>query len=307
MERMQAGGGRTDANHGLALCSMWRDGQLTLGARTAGGVLDVARAAQARGVRAPLTPDAVLRGEDLPGLRALMAAATAGDQTFVVREQDVTFGPCVVRPEKIVMTGFNYRRHCLETNTPIPTHPVFFSKHANALLGHGGTVTLPVKVSSKVDYESELVVVVGRTARDVEPAEALSYVFGYCAGNDLSARDLQFRTSQYLIGKSCDGFAPIGPWLVSADQVGDPQDLDIVTRVNGETRQSSNTSDMIMSCAELVSFASRYFTLRPGDLLFTGTPEGVIQGMPEPRTWLKPGDEITTAIEKLGELKFRLA
>lgn len=291
----------------MRLCNLLDGDRLGLGVRTASGILDVAALARARGVEAPRTTDDVLRGQQLAGLRALIASAER-EERFLLREEDARFGPCVAAPEKIIMMGFNYRRHCHEVKLPIPATPTFFSKFANALLGHGGTIALPTQVASQFDHEAELVVIVGRVARDVSEADALSYVFGYCTGNDFSARDLQFRTTQYLLGKTCDGFAPIGPWLVSADEVADPQDLSIECRVNGEVRQSSNTSDMIFTCAQLVAYASRHMTLKPGDLLFTGTPEGVVQGRPEAdRVWLKPGDEVTTTVGHLGELRFRLA
>ena len=293
---------------GLTLCTILGKTGPSLGVRTGHGILDVARAARARRVRAPLSVDDVLRGSDLAGLLRLVADAERGKKGFLLDEKAVAFGPCVTRPEKIVMMGFNYRRHCAEVKLPVPATPTFFNKFNNSLLGHGGTIHLPVKVAKAFDYEAELVVVMGKTARDVSPADALAHVFGYCTGNDFSARDLQFKTSQFMLGKSCDGFAPIGPWLVGADLVGDPQKLRIECRVNGEPRQSSNTDDMIFSCAELVSYASQHMTLQPGDLLFTGTPEGVIQGRPEAeRVWLKAGDEISTEVEKLGELRFRLA
>src|SRR3989442_12603940 len=149
--------------------------------------------------------------------------------------------------------------------------------------------------------------VMARTARTVSGADALSYVSGYCVGNALWARDLQQRTSQWMIGKSLDGFAPIGPYLVTADQVPDPNALALDTKVNGEVRQSSNTSDMVYNCKQLIAYASKMFTLRPGDLIFTGTPEGVIAGYPKDKqVWLKPGDTLTNRIDKLGELAFTL-
>jgi len=292
---------------GLTICNLQRGGQLSLGARTKAGVLDVAAASHSLRIAAPLTTDDAVRGRDLDGLRQLLAA---GDRVkkFVVAESEASFGPAITAPEKIVMMGFNYRKHCLEVKLPIPTSPVFFNKYNNTLLGCGGTIRLPTKVAKNFDYEAELVVVIGRTARDVSEAEALSYVWGYATGNDFSARDLQFKTTQFMLGKSCDGFAPLGPWIVSADQVADPQQLSIECRVNGEVRQSSNTNDMIFSCAQLVAYASQHMTLRPGDIIFTGTPEGVIQGKPEAqRVWLKAGDRLSTEIQGLGELTFTLA
>jgi 2-keto-4-pentenoate hydratase/2-oxohepta-3-ene-1,7-dioic acid hydratase in catechol pathway len=291
---------------GLSLCSILRGGKLTLGVRTPQGVLDVERAAAARGLHVPLTPDEVLAGRNLDGLRTVLAGT--GKKAFLLQEGEFTFGPCVTAPQKIIMMGFNFRKHCNELKIPIPTTPVFFNKFNNALLGHGGTIRLPTGVAKNFDYEVELVVVVGKTARDVLPINALAHVAGYCTGNDFTARDLQFKTTQFMIGKTCDGFAPIGPWLVGADLVGDPQKLKLECRVNGEVRQSSNTDDMIFSCADLVSYASSIMTLQPGDIIFTGTPEGVIQGKPESRrVWLKAGDKLSTEIEKLGELRFSLA
>jgi 2-keto-4-pentenoate hydratase/2-oxohepta-3-ene-1,7-dioic acid hydratase in catechol pathway len=147
----------------------------------------------------------------------------------------------------------------------------------------------------------------GKTARNVSEADALSYVFGYATGNDFTARDLQSRSSQWMLGKTCDGFAPVGPWLVTADQIEDPNNLKIECRVNGEVRQSSNTSDMVFGCRQLISYISKHLTLRPGDIIFTGTPEGVIAGYPkEKQVWLKAGDKLVTSIEKLGELEFVL-
>ncbi|HSN13500.1 MAG TPA: fumarylacetoacetate hydrolase family protein [Anaeromyxobacteraceae bacterium] len=267
----------------------------------------MARAARALRVRAPATPDDVVRGKDLAGLAALLARG-ATTRRFLVREEDARFGPCITSPEKILMMGFNYHGHVAEVRGERPASPVFFNKFNNALLGHGGTIHLPTGVARKFDHEAELVVVIGREAHDVPAAEALAYVWGYATGNDFSARDLQFKTSQFMLGKTSDGFAPLGPWLVPAREVPDPQALRIECRVNGELRQSSSTSDMIFSCAELVSYASRHFTLRPCDLLFTGTPQGVILGKPESeQVWLAPGDRISTIVGDLGELRFDLA
>jgi 2-keto-4-pentenoate hydratase/2-oxohepta-3-ene-1,7-dioic acid hydratase in catechol pathway len=223
-------------------------------------------------------------------------------------ESKIEFGPCVTNPEKLLMMGFNYRKHAMETNTPIPASPVLFSKFNNSLAGHKAVIKLPTHVATKFDYEVELVVVIGKTAFRVSEEDALSYVFGYCTGNDLSARDLQMKTSQFLLGKSLDGFAPVGPYLVTADQIPNPNKLKVECYVNGELRQSSNTDDMIFSVASFISYASQHLTLKPGDMLFTGTPAGVILGMPpEKQVWLKAGDRVSTVIEKLGELKFSFA
>ena len=158
------------------------------------------------------------------------------------------------------------------------------------------------KDAEKFDYEAELVIVIGKEASKVSKEDALSYVFGYTVGNDFSARDLQFRSGQWLLGKSCDDFAPIGPYVVTRDEI-DPQNLEIKCTVNGELRQSANTRDMIFDCATIISYVSQYMTLKPGDIIFSGTPDGVILGYPtERQQWLKKGDEVIVSIEHIGEL-----
>ena len=272
-------------------------------------ILDVARAGKQLGVKVPATTDEVIAGKSIDGLRRVVEAAP---RNATVAENEAQFGPCIVNPEKIIMLGFNYKKHVMEVKVPMPTAPVLFNKYNNALSAHVGTVSLPSKVARKFDYEVELQVIMGKTARDVGEGEALNYVFGYATGNDFSARDLQLRDgrqgSQFMIGKTPDGFMPIGPYLVGADIVGDPQNLAIECRVNGERRQSSNTSDMIFSVAKIIAYASSIFTLKPGDVFSTGTPEGVILGKPEAeQVWLKAGDEVACSVEKLGELRFQLA
>lgn len=297
---------------GMSFVTIRRAGLMTLGVKTEKGILDVAAAAKLLRLKAPTNIDAVIAGGD-QGLSILVksALASAKAKPAFFDEDKIDFGPCVTTPEKILMMGFNYRRHAMETNTPIPTTPVLFTKCNNALNGHNGVIKLPVAVAKEFDYEVELVIVMGKTASNVSEADALKHVFGYCTGNDFTARDMQYKDgprSQFLLGKSCDGFGPIGPYLVTADQIADPQTLKLECYVNGERRQSSNTSDMIFSCAQIISYVSKYMTLKPGDLIFTGTPEGVIRGMPkEKQVWLIPGDKITTVIDKLGELRFTLA
>jgi 2-keto-4-pentenoate hydratase/2-oxohepta-3-ene-1,7-dioic acid hydratase in catechol pathway len=287
-----------------------RDGdELSLGIKTDRGILNARKAGSALGVKAPTTIDEVLAGAGNVGALAQLVqkAATSDQKALFVDEKSAPFGPSVPHPGKIICVGLNYRKHAAETGNPIPTVPILFNKFNNALAYHRGTVSASRAPTEKLDYEAELVVVIGKTARNVAEADALSYVFGYCVGNDLSARDLQMRTTQWLLGKTCDGFAPIGPYLVTADQVPDPNALKIECRVNGETRQSSNTSDMVFNCASLISYISRHFPLSPGDIIFTGTPEGVIMGYSkEKQVWLKAGDRVSTSIEKLGTLEFTL-
>jgi 2-keto-4-pentenoate hydratase/2-oxohepta-3-ene-1,7-dioic acid hydratase in catechol pathway len=294
---------------GLTLLTMQREGEFRLGVKTATGILDVREASVLLHMSAPFTMDDLLQNEDGPRLNALVAAALQSKdcEKAIIDEHKIVFGPVVTRPEKIVCVGLNYRKHAKEVNLPVPAQPVLFSKFNNSLSGHNGEIKLPVEVASKFDYETELVIVMGKPTRNVSPTDAISHVAGYCIGNDLSARDLQFDTGgQWLAGKTLDGFAPLGPYLVTADQV-NPDQLKIECRVNGQTRQSSNTDDFIFNCAQVVSYISRLFTLRAGDVIFTGTPEGVILGHPkDQQVWLKAGDRIACSVEGLGELKFEL-
>ena len=294
----------------MKLLTMRKESQYELGVLTGRGVLDVKRAATHFSHPVPCTMEALIESGSV-GYKVLaqlvMQAQTENAAFLFLPEEDIVYGPCVTNPEKILCAGLNYRKHALETKMPIPTSPVLFSKFNSSLAAHQETIKL-LSLAEKIDYEVELVIVIGKTAKSVPESEALSYVFGYATGNDLSDRGLQFRSSQWLLGKACDGFAPIGPYLVTADEVLDPDHLHLECRVNGEIRQSSNTQDMIFNCAALISYISHYITLKPGDLIFTGTPEGVIVGyQQEKQVWLKAGDEVVTSVEGLGELRVLLA
>lgn len=210
----------------------------------------------------------------------------------------------VPRPEKIICVGLNYRDHAAEVGKPLPAEPVLFGKFPNSVAGPGAAVRIP-PVTEQVDYEGELGVVIGRTAWNVPTGEALSYVFGYTVLNDLSARDLQRRFGQWTRGKAIDGFLPMGPWLVTPDEVGDPQALAIRTIVNGEVLQDSSTAQMVFGVAELVSFISQTVTLEPGDCIATGTPAGV-GFVRQPPRFLHPGDEVAVEIERVGRLVTRI-
>lgn len=269
---------------------------LRLGIHTSAGIIDVAAASRPG---APTTMDAVLNGGEA-ALSALRALAADPPAAVLLAEDSVQIGPCVPNPGKIICVGLNYARHAAESGAATPQTPILFSKFNNTIAGPGDAVPLPA-AAVEYDYEAELVVVMGRRTRDVSVEGALGTVFGYCTGNDISARDLQMRTSQWLLGKTLDKFMPIGPYLVTADEVGDPQRLNLKCWLNGELRQNSNTADMIFSVAEIVSYASRYMTLEAGDIISTGTPEGVILGM-NPKVWMKPGDEVTIEVEGLGRL-----
>jgi 2-keto-4-pentenoate hydratase/2-oxohepta-3-ene-1,7-dioic acid hydratase in catechol pathway len=289
------------------------DGAETLGVKTVQGLLDVRAASRLLGIAAPQTLEELLRLGNAAGLNELVATAAGSAQGKAawLDESKIKHGRLFTQPGKIVCVGLNYRRHAKEVGMPEPRVPPLFNKYNNTLAAHQCTIELPPReVSYKFDYETELLIVIGKAARNVTQDEALKYVAGYCTANDFSARDLQLETpsGQWMIGKTLDKFAPIGPYFVSADLVGDPNNLKIETRVNGELRQSWTTSDFIFNVQQVVAYISKHWTLEPGDIIFTGTPHGVIAGMPkDQQVWLKAGDEIVSSIEKLGELKFKLA
>ncbi|MEX0867555.1 MAG: fumarylacetoacetate hydrolase family protein [Pirellulales bacterium] len=215
--------------------------------------------------------------------------------------------PPIGEPQKILCIGLNYADHARETGQPLPTEPLVFSKLNTALRGSGHQIALP-NVSEQVDYEAELVVIIGEDGRNIAEHEALEYVAGYTIGCDVSARDWQKGKpgGQWLLGKSFDGFAPIGPWFVTADDVPDPHQLDISLRLNGQVMQQSNTREMIFKIDELISYISQVCTLTVGDLLFTGTPAGVGAAR-DPQVFLRSGDGIEVEIEGLGTLRSRFA
>ncbi|VBB07729.1 Hypothetical protein LUCI_2994 [Lucifera butyrica] len=273
-------------------------GEIRLGIKADQGIIDVERAAAINSFAVPTTMEQVIE----TGKKGLLQLAELmKKEVQTISEDQITYAPSVANPEKILCIGLNYLSHAKECNMVIPESPVLFSKYNNALAAHKQMIQLP-KLAEKFDYEAELVIVIGKEAKNVSKEDALSYVFGYTVGNDLSARELQFRTGQWLLGKTCDCFAPIGPYLVTSDEV-DPSNLDIKCEVNGDIRQFSNTRDMIFDCAKIISYISQYMTLKPGDIIFSGTPSGVILGYPEKeQCWLKSGDKIEVSIEKIGTL-----
>ena len=294
----------------LAVGHIKRGDRLTLAVKTDKGVLDVHGAAETLNYDVPHSVDEMLRegGGQLVNVVTLKALAAQWASRHFFPEDQVQFGPPVMHPEKIVCVGMNYRKHAAEMGASLPDSPVLFNKYNNTLMGHRGTLAAadegrqPVRPRGRAGHRH------GAQGARVSEADALKYVFGYATGNDFSARDLQRKTSQFMLGKTCDGFAPLGPWIVGAGLVPDPQKLDLWCEVNGERRQSSNTADMVFNCAQIVSYVSQHMTLMPGDIIFTGTPEGVIAGMPaDKRVWLKPGDKLRCAVEPLGVLEFKLA
>ncbi len=239
------------------------------------------------------------------GPALLQAAAQAARRPGVFRYEgaDIKFLAAVHDARKIVCVGLNYKDHAAESGSPIPRDPVLFSKYHTALLGHGGEIVLPA-VSKKVDFEAELVIVIGKKGRNVAAASALDYVAGYTCGHDVSARDWQLEKDgkQWMAGKTFDTFAPVGPVVVTADEVADPHNLRIQLRLNGQTMQDSSTSQLIFSVGHVVAYLSQIVTIEPGDLIFTGTPPGV--GMArKPQVFLKHGDVCEVEIEGLGVLR----
>jgi 2-keto-4-pentenoate hydratase/2-oxohepta-3-ene-1,7-dioic acid hydratase in catechol pathway len=290
----------------------FRDGDdLKLGVKTSRGVVDVAAAQAALGTSnggAPESMDALIAGgasarKALADLVARAEAAPAAED-WIRDEPTLTLGPAVPDPGKIVCVGLNYRKHAEETGAAIPETPVLFSKFNNTVAAASEDVPL-TDAATQYDYEVELAVVMGADAVNVSEADALGTVFGYATANDISARELQTRTSQWILGKTMDKFMPIGPYLVTADEVADPQKLPLRTWLNGELRQNSNTDDMIFSVAEIIAYISRHFSLAPGDVIITGTPEGVILGMAE-KKWMVPGDIVEVEVEGLGKLENRM-
>lgn len=234
-------------------------------------------------------------------LSDVVQAAASAESSQAVAVPDVLLPP-VPPPEKVLCIGLNYLDHAIETGAEPPTEPIVFSKFNTALVGHGEAIVLPT-ASSQVDYEAELVVVIGRRARHVAAAEALSYVAGYTCGHDVSARDWQKGRpgGQWLLGKSFDTFAPLGPWLVTTDEIPDPSNLRVQMMIGDQTLQDSTTAQLIFDIPQLIAHLSSIMTLKPGDLIYTGTPPGVGAARKPPR-FLQPGDVCTVAIEGIGRL-----
>lgn len=238
------------------------------------------------------------------GLERAKRAVAAGK---TIDSDTVELAPVVPDPQKIICVGLNYADHARETGKPPPDEPVIFCKFPTALLPHEGTIRLPA-VSSEVDYEAEMVIVIGKGGRDVQERDAREHIAGYCIGNDVSARDWQMKKpgGQWLLGKSFDTFAPLGPALVTADEVKNPNDLAVRLRLNGKTMQDSRTSQFLFKVETLVAYVSQVCTLAAGDLIFTGTPPGVGVAR-KPQVFLQPGDVVEVEIESLGVLRNTVA
>src|SRR5580698_5858611 len=236
-----------------------------------------------------------------PMLQVIFSGAVPAPVGESVPLSECTLLAPIPRPPKFICVGLNYRDHAIESNMAIPKVPTIFSKFSNVVIGPGENIVLP-KESTQPDYEAEFAVVIGPGGRRISAAKAMNHVFGYTIVNDVSARDLQLATTQWLMGKTCDTFAPMGPWIVTKDEIPDPHALDISLEIGGEILQHSNTRELIFKIPELIEFISSVVTLEPGDIISTGTPSGVGFARKPPR-YLKAGDECIVRIEGLGELR----
>lgn len=301
----------------MKLVSFRQDGRQQVGALVEQGILALQAACAAvlggsdgayRKAEALIPNDMVLflqgGGDALQAAKEAVAYAGGKvgprGERLLWQQEDVELLAPVPRPTKIICIGLNYKDHAKESGAELPVEPVLFSKYATAVIGPGQAIRLP-EMSKEVDYEAELAFVIGTGGKDISVDKALDHVVGYTCLNDVSARDLQFRDGQWMKGKTPDTFAPMGPALVTADEVGDPGKLAIKLELNGKVMQSSSTDQLIFPVPELVAFLSRLITLEPGDVVATGTPSGVGFAR-KPPVFLKEGDTVTVEIEKLGRL-----
>lgn len=280
----------------MKLLNFYASGGIHIGLVKEDGVLDLTLAS---GGTLPKM-DELLRG-GRPAFDELKQISCAKDIPLL-SEANLRLAPCVLCPGKIIGVGMNYARYMKEQNAALPAFPYLFPKFGESVRASGDTVPLPCN-SQKVDFEAELAVVIGKRARMVSRRSVLDYVAGYCCANDVTARDFQSETASWLPGKCCDGFTPLGPYLVTSDEIPNPHALHVRALVNGEVRQDFCTDDMIKDVGDLIVGISRYFTLNPGDILLTGTSVGHIMLDPESRQkWLAPGDVVEVEIDGLGRL-----
>jgi 2-keto-4-pentenoate hydratase/2-oxohepta-3-ene-1,7-dioic acid hydratase in catechol pathway len=265
------------------------------------GIIDVQRAAAITGIEIPDTTREFLADSYWREKAAILTDYAVDNPDVILDRSETTLHAPVGHPEKIVCVGLNYEEHIRETDEDPPENPILFSKFPSAVAGPDDRIMWDRDLTSKVDFEAELAVVIGKTANRVDRTEANEVIAGYTVANDVSARDLQFSDEQWVRGKTLDTFCPLGPSLVTADELGGHDNLDIWTEVNGERLQDSTTSDLIFDVPELVAFCSRAFTLSPGDIILTGTPPGV-GAFRDPPTYLQEDDKVTVGIEGIGTL-----
>src|SRR5947209_8581495 len=307
----------------MRLVTYQREGQVRVGAQLDGQIVDLNRAYRAAlqhvksedelavaDVRVPSDMIDLLRGGEASLKAAQQALAfvqgqrevdkTLGQRGIAYATESVSLLSPILRPGKLVCLGLNYRDHAAESGMAVPEYPVLFHKVAGSLIGPEQPIVIP-PITNRVDYEAELAIIIGKRGKYIAEAEAVSYIAGYAPANDVSARDLQFRTGQWTTGKMLDTFCPLGPALVTRDEVPNPNALAIKTILNGEVMQDGNTADMIFRVPYIVSYISEITTLEPGDVIMTGTPPG-IGNTRTPQVFMKPGDTITVEIEHVGKL-----
>lgn len=300
----------------MKLLSFKLDGQVKFGPKVKKeeAVWDVLKIQQELNVL-PSFPSTIIEGISLgfdfvEQARKLVEAARQSDnvESFKQSFTEIEWlAPIPRTPKNILCVGKNYNEHAIEMGEEkAPENILVFTKPPTAIAADEATLPIHANKTEKLDYEGELAIVIGKRGQNIPKALAFDYIFGYTIGNDISARDVQYRHGQYFLGKSLDGTCPLGPYLVSKDEIPDPQNLSIVTKVNGEIRQNSSTKHMMFPVADIISIVSQYVTLEPGDIILTGTPEGVGQGMNPPQ-FLKAGDEVKISIEGIGTLVNRFA
>ncbi len=248
-----------------------------------------------------LIPDGRVIGLGKDMLSAIAAGPPSSVAGTPYNVADVQFLAPIPRPPKFICVGLNYRDHARETGMEIPTVPTIFNKFTNVVIGPGAPIVLP-KISTRPDYEAEFAFVIGTGGRNISVSNALNHVFGYTIVNDVTARDYQMATSQWLMGKTFDTFAPMGPWIVTGDEIADPHALDISLEIGGEILQRSNTRELVFGVPALIEYISSVVTLEPGDVVATGTPAGVGFARKPPR-YLRAGDEVAIRIQGIGELR----
>ena len=300
----------------MKLLSFKLDGQVKFGPKVKReeAVWDVLKIQQELNVL-PSFPSTIIEGISLgfdfvEQMRKLVEAARQSDniESFKQSFTEIEWlAPIPRTPKNILCVGKNYNEHAIEMGEQkAPENILVFTKSPTAIAADEATLPIHANKTDKLDYEGELAIVIGKRGQNIPKALAFDYIFGYTIGNDISARDVQYRHGQYFLGKSLDGTCPLGPYLVSKDEIPDPQNLSIATKVNGEIRQNSSTKHMMFPVDDIISIVSQYVTLEPGDVILTGTPEGVGQGMNPPQ-YLKAGDEVKISIEGIGTLANRFA
>ena len=300
----------------MKLLSFKLDGQVKFGPKVKKeeAVWDVLKIQQELNVL-PSFPSTIIEGISLgfdfvEQARKLVEAARQSDNVEAFKQSFTEIewlAPIPRTPKNILCVGKNYNEHAIEMGEEkAPENILVFTKPPTAIAADEATLPVHANKTEKLDYEGELAIVIGKRGQNIPKALAFDYIFGYTIGNDISARDVQYRHGQYFLGKSLDGTCPLGPYLVSKDEIPDPQNLSIVTKVNGEIRQNSSTKHMMFPVADIISIVSQYVTLEPGDIILTGTPEGVGKGMNPPQ-YLKAGDEVKVSIEGIGTLANRFA